>query len=260
MGDLIKIHLDFPLSESLSLLEEPCQGEHPLFHQLVALPFLHLIGLGLVFQEHQQVPIAQGGKGPADQGQGDFETAVALQAGEVDGDDRDEVQPVLFQRLAQQVDIVGGTAAAAGLRHHQRHLMQIILPAVQRMHQLPDGQQRRIAGVVMYIFQAFIHNFPSGGAQKLHFVTKASQHVLDQLKVNGGHIGSEDGIFLLHLLGEFNSVLFVCHSNSFLLRFSEESRLKTFQPRRRSLRLLVLLVFDFAPAAAHGCRGRGPAF
>ena len=74
--------------------------------------------------------------------------------GEVQAGHRDTGVARLDQRLAQQMDVVGGTAAAAGLGDEQGRVVEVVLAAVQRIEELADDQQRRIAGVVVDVFQA----------------------------------------------------------------------------------------------------------
>ena len=58
----------------------------------------------------------------------------------------------LFQGLAQQKYVVGGTAAAAGLGDEQRKLIGVILAAFDGGQHLPDDEKRRIAGIVVHVF------------------------------------------------------------------------------------------------------------
>ena len=211
LGDLLEVLPHLPLGEGLALFKKLGQLLGPGVHQGVAGAGGDLVGLSLVFQQHQQVPVGQGGNGLADHGQGDLKAGVGLQAGQVQRDHWDKVQPILFQGFPQQVDVVGGPAPAAGLGHDQGHLVQVVLAAVQGVHQLADGQQRRVAGVVVHVFEAFIHNLPAGGAQQVHMVAEAFQHVFDQLKVDGRHVGGDDGVLFFHLPGEFHPVLVVRH-------------------------------------------------
>ena len=60
----------------------------------------------------------------------------------------------LDEGLAQQVDVVGGAAAAAGLGDEQGGVLQVVFAAVQSVQKLADDQQRRVAGVVVDILQA----------------------------------------------------------------------------------------------------------
>ena len=211
LGDALEVVPHLPLGKGLALLEELCQRQGPLLHQGVAGPLLDLIGLDLVFQKHQQVPVGQGGDGLAQQGQGDLKPGVALQPRKVHRDNGDEVQAVFLQGLAQQVDVVGGPAATAGLGHDEGHLVQVVLAAVQGVHQLADGQQGRVAGVVVHVLQALVYDLSPGGAQKLDVVPVALQHVFDELEVDRRHVGGQNGVVFFHLPGKFHPVGVVGH-------------------------------------------------
>ena len=77
----------------------------------------------------------------------------------------------LDERLAQQLDVVGRTAAAAGLGDEQRQLVvQIVFAAVQRVEELPDDEQRRVAGVVVDVFQAQLRDLAAAVAEHLGLV------------------------------------------------------------------------------------------
>ncbi len=101
------------------------------------------------------------------------------------------------------MDVVGGTAAAAGLGDEQRGMLQIILAAVQRVQKLADDQQRRIAGIVVDILQAQLCHGTAAVAQHLALVALVAQCVLQQSELGNGHVGDEDGMGLLHLRGKF---------------------------------------------------------
>ena len=63
-----------------------------------------------------------------------------------------------MQCLAQQMDIIRGAAAAAGLGDEQSHLVRIISAVFHGLDQLTDDQKGRVAGVVMYVFLPLLHN------------------------------------------------------------------------------------------------------
>ena len=60
-----------------------------------------------------------------------LEAGVFLQPEEIQGDHGHIVHAGLCQRLAEQVDVVGGPAAAAGLGDEQGHLVGIIAAALE---------------------------------------------------------------------------------------------------------------------------------
>ena len=68
------------------------------------------------------------------------------------------------------MDVVGSTAAAAGLGDEQGGVVQIILAAVQCVQKLANDQQGRIAGVVVDVFQAQLCHSTTAVAQDLALV------------------------------------------------------------------------------------------
>ena len=89
----------------------------------------------------------------------------------------------LDQCLAQQMNVVGGAAAAAGLGDEQGGVVQIILAAVQCVQKLTDDQQGRIAGVVVDVFQAQLCHGTAAVAQDLALVAVVTQGVLRQAEL-----------------------------------------------------------------------------
>ena len=106
------------------------------------------------------------------------------------------------------MDVIGRTAAAAGLGDEQGGVFQIILAAVQGVQKLADDQQRRIAGVVVDVFQTQLSHGAAAVAEDLALVAVEPQRVFQQPELGDGHVGDEDGVGLLHLRGEFGIVVF----------------------------------------------------
>ena len=127
-------------------------GCDPLFGHGQRVALMHLVGLALVAQRHDQIAVENAGKGLAGQLERELKAAVFFQAGKIQACHGHLRIARLHQCLAQQVDIVAGAAAAAGLGDQQRRAVQIILAAVQRIQELADHQKGRIAGVVVNIF------------------------------------------------------------------------------------------------------------
>ena len=86
----------------------------------------------------------------------DLEARIFLQTAQVNRDDRNLRHIGLLQRTADKSDVVRSTAAAAGLAHDDSHFVQVILAGEQRLHNLSDYHQRRIAGIVVDVFQSDI--------------------------------------------------------------------------------------------------------
>ena len=100
------------------------------------------------------------------------------------------------------MDVVGGPAAAAGLGDEQSHLMGVVAAVLHGIDQLADDQQGGIAGVVVDIFQPLVHNPTVVGGQHIHLVALQLQQPLEHTEVDGQHLGHQEGVLLLHLLGE----------------------------------------------------------
>ena len=218
--DLVEVLHHAVEGQALPLVHGLQQEVLDVLDGLVGLAGVDLVGPHLVGGLDDDVPVHHGEDGLPQGAQPQLEAGVLLQAGQVHRDHRDEAQPRLFQGLAQQVDVVGGPAAAAGLGDHEGHLVQVVLAALHRVDQLADHQQGGVAGVVVDVFQPLVHDAPVVGGEHLHLVALGLQDPGQQPEVDGQHGGEEDGVLLLHLLGEEEPARFVinefCHSDPFL--------------------------------------------
>ena len=116
-------------------------------------------------------------------------------------------KPAFLQRFAQQIDVVAGAAAAAGLGDNQRDLIDVVFAGVQRVEKLADDQQRRHAGVVVHVFEALGHDVWAAVGQQLGVIAVEAEHLDDQRKVELQHVGHEDGVARLpHFAGKFNVI------------------------------------------------------
>ena len=77
---------------------------------------------------HEHVSVDHGLHGLGDQGSRQGEARVGLHAVGIDGDHRDLGHPCLFQGTADEADVVGGPAAAAGLGHDHCCVVQVVFP------------------------------------------------------------------------------------------------------------------------------------
>ena len=64
--------------------------------------------------------------------------------------------PCLAKCTPDKADIVGGTTATAGLGHYNSDFVCIIFTGQECIHDLTDNDQRRIAGIIIDIFQTDI--------------------------------------------------------------------------------------------------------
>ena len=71
----------------------------------------------------------------------------------------------LAQGLADERDVVGGTAAAAGLADNHGRLGQVVPTALDGLHDLARHQNRRIADVIVHVAQARLDGVMVGRGQ-----------------------------------------------------------------------------------------------
>ena len=184
-----------------------CNGVHADLDGLVGRTGDDLIGAALVRDHHDKVADEQGVGDLHEHGLGQLEAGVALKAGKVQRNNRNEAVAVLFERLAKQVDIVGCPAAAAGLRQDERDLMHIVPAGLDGVHQLTDDEQCGVTGVVMYVAQALLGNVRSFGMQQLHLVAVVAHQTADETELDREHIGHENGVIAPHLLGKLRIII-----------------------------------------------------
>ena len=200
LDDPLEVFAHLGVGEALPLVHTVEQPVHALVNGLVRLPGRDLVGPDLVGGLHDEVAVHHGEDRLAQEGNGELEAGVLLQAGEVHRHHGHKLQSGFFQRLAQQVDVVGRPAAAARLRDEQSHLMYVVLAALHGVNELPDHQQRGITGVVVDVFLPRLHDLAPGGVQGLHLEPLPFQQPGHHPEVDGKHLGHEKGILLLHLL------------------------------------------------------------
>ena len=169
---------------------------------------LFFIGTHPVQAAHEQVAVDDTAKRGEQKAGGELEALVGLHAVGVQGDDRDMPQSRLVQRPADEAHVVARPAAAAGLGHHHGQLVRVVFPGKHRVHDLSHHGDGGKAGVVVHEFQTHV----DGGAVVVgkHFdvIAVLFEDRLQQVKVNGAHLGGEDGVAgLVHFLGELRPVV-----------------------------------------------------
>ena len=73
----------------------------------------------------------------------------------------------LAQGLADECDVVGGAAAAAGLADNHGRLGQVVPTALDGLHNLARHQDRRVADVVVHVAQTGLNGVVIGRGQQL---------------------------------------------------------------------------------------------
>ena len=178
LGNLRHGGLDLAVGPALVLANPAADGVQPFLLAGRRRALFHLIGLRL-----------------------------GLQCRQAQGDDRHMAQPRLLQGLAQQVDVVGGPAAAAGLGDDEGGVVQVVLPGAQGVQELADNKQRRVAGVVVDIFQAQFADLAAAVLQQLAGVARLLHHRRQNAELHRGHVRDQNFMGLFHL----RSKLWILH-------------------------------------------------
>ena len=176
--------------------------------QSVGGTLLFLVGTHPVQAAHEQVAVDHAPQRGEQKAGGELEALVGLHAVGVQGDDRDMPQSRLVQRPADEAHVVACPAAAAGLGHHHGQLVRVVFPGKHRVHDLPHHGDGGEAGVVVHEFQTHVDSGAVVVGKHFDVVAVLFENRFQQVKVNGAHLGGEDGVAgLVHFLGEFRPVI-----------------------------------------------------
>ena len=129
---------------------------------------------------------------------------MILHRAEVQRDHGNLLKAGSLERLAYQIDIVGGAAAAARLGHQQRDLVEIIAPRLERVDHLTGQKQSGITGVVVDVLESRLADIAVGIFEEIHLISFGTQDVRDKAEMDRQHRRNDDGVVLLHLFGEFH--------------------------------------------------------
>ena len=176
--------------------------------QSVGGTLLFLVGTHPVQAAHEQVAVDHAPQRGEQKAGGELEALVGLHAVGVQGDDRDMAKPRLVQRTADEAHVVACPAAAAGLGHHHGQLVRVVFPGKHRVHDLPHHGDGGEAGVVVHEFQTHVNSGAVVVGKHFDVIAVLFEDRLQQVKVNGAHLGGEDGVAgQVHILGEFRPVV-----------------------------------------------------
>ena len=174
----------------------------PQLVQLVGRTFLHLIRAYAVEALHEQVAQNQRLDGTVQQGQGGLEAGVIFEPLGRNGDDRNLRIAGIDQSLADQAEVVGRTAHAAGLGDGERYMVGIVFAFQNRVDELADDHDGRVAGVIVHVFEAGFHIATARMLQDVELVPTGTNHRFDQGHMNRAHLRANNRIVLLHVLDE----------------------------------------------------------
>ena len=90
---------------------------------------------------------------------------------------------------------------APGLGDHECGFVRIAFAAFQRFDHLADDQQRRIADVVVHVFQALVDDLLAGVLEDFHMIAIVIEDLGDHAEMDGEHHRHIDGMGLSPFLG-----------------------------------------------------------
>ena len=140
---------------------------------------------------------------PVNHRQGDLETGVVLQSLHGGRDDGHLRVSGVAQSLAQQGGVVRRPAHTAGLGDGHGRAVGVGPARDELLQQLPDDDDRRVAGIVVHVLEARLHGLPARVLQEPHVEPCLAQDGDQHPEVDGRHLRSKDlESFLTHLLRE----------------------------------------------------------
>ena len=171
-------------------------GMVPLLMQLLRRARNLFIGPNPVQTAHEEIPINQSVHRVNGKARRDLKTRVLFHAVGIYGNHGDMAIPRLLECPADKGHIVAGPAAAAGLGHHDGQMIRIVFTGEHCLHDLPHHGNGGEAGVVIDKFQPRIDGRPVIIVQDHHMIAVLFKNRLQNLKVDGAHLGRQNGIAL----------------------------------------------------------------
>ena len=174
----------------------PC----PAVEHLLGAALDELCAAALVVKAHEHVAVHHAVKRLDDLRHGNRPAVAGIlfQTHEIERDHR-HLREGILECLAQQVNIIRCSASAAGLRQHERDLVDVVLAAFQRGHELSDAQERRITGIVMHIFQTLIHDLACLIGEHLAVIAVLLKDTCEDGEVDRQHHRNQDRMRFFHL-------------------------------------------------------------
>ena len=122
----------------ISLRDGLCADGAPLLVELVGTAGNRLIGTSGIEAAHHHVAVDRRLNRLDCHRNCDLEARVLLHVAHIDRDDRNVAHARFFERAANEADVVRSAAAAAGLAHEDRCVLQVVLAGEQRVHDLAN--------------------------------------------------------------------------------------------------------------------------
>ena len=212
--DIVKILCDggkIPLhvagGQPLFRAELPGQLVHPFAHRAFGFARVYLIRQNLILQQKENVAVNQTAQPRQNHARGNFEAAVFFDAAEAERQHGNIVHSHVVQCLAEQTEVIGGTATAAGLELNQCGLVRVEIAAGERVNLLPDHADGGVAHIVVHILQARVDNLLALVLGDDKVVAVHPEDFGDQLHMRRKDIRRNDGVGLLHFFCEIHNFM-----------------------------------------------------
>ena len=168
--------------------------------------FFQLVRTHAIDTFHQNISEHCGITYPGDKRKGELKARITFQFAQVKRNYRNLLHPRFGKRTTDKRDVVGSTASAAGLCDDDRDFVQVIIAGKQRIHDLADDDQRRIACIVIHILQSDIDRILIVVGQHFQMIPSGVERSLQKRKVHRRHLRAEDSVILLHLFGKDHTI------------------------------------------------------
>ncbi len=174
----------------------------PAFVELVCRAFYLLIRPHPVQQAHEEIAVYQRDQRLVKQSGRYFEPGVLFKPKRIQRDHGNMPEARILQGLPYKSYIVGRPAASACLTDDHGHVIYVVFTGFQRLHDLSGDEDRRIAGVVVHMPQAFIDSRPVNGRQYLDIVSGRPESFLHEPEMYRRHLRRQYGVAFAHLPGK----------------------------------------------------------
>ena len=123
-----------------------------------------------------------------------------------------------FQGAPYKSDIIGSAASSSCLSNDNCHFVKIVFSGKKCFHNLSNNDERRVAGIVIYIFQAYINCLFVVVRENLKPISGSSKGSFEHFKMNRRHLRTKNSMCRLHFLCKRN-FFDCCRADSALCLF-----------------------------------------
>ena len=179
----------------------------PAAHEAISRSWNCFVRTGTKVHLLQQVAKGNSLHHAVDEGSSQGEARVVLDSLQGSCDDRDIAKPGILESLAQQTDVIGGTAHAAGLSKEKGGVIKVVLAGFQCRHELPNDDNSRETSIIVDYRQAIINVLPGSLLQYFDLIARGPQGSLGDGGLVGGELWHQNSVSSFHLFGEGHPVI-----------------------------------------------------